>query len=223
MKNRITVTIVEDHLDYRKGIEIALKPNKQIELISQFATAERALRSLQDRSTRKVPDVLLLDLNLPGISGIEALPWFKKAAPDTEIIVLTQSDSEADILAAIAEGASGYLLKSASLNTLQDGIRTVAEGGSILDTGVARFLLQTLKRQPEETAEENTLTERELEILLLISEGLAKKEVADRLSISTKTVANHAAHIYEKLNVPNAPAAVDKAHRLGLFSKKRNT
>jgi DNA-binding NarL/FixJ family response regulator len=166
------------------------------------------------------PDVILLDLNLPGMSGLEAIPWIKKYAPNTEIIVLTQSDRESDVVQAVSAGASGYLLKSTTRDQLEDSIRTVVEGGATLDPGVARFLLRSMQPAPQQTSEDDTLTERELEVLKLIGEGLSKKMVADQLGISPKTVAIHAGHIYEKLNVPNAPAAVNRAHNLGLFSKE---
>lgn len=219
MKNKIKVMLVEDHPDYRAGIALALETSDSIELTGEFVTAERALRSLQEFSNRKTPDVVLLDLNLPGMSGLEALPWFKKYVPEIEIIVLTQSNKESDVLTAVAAGASGYLLKSATLDHLEDGIQTVVDGGSILDARVARFLLKTMKKSPPPTLKEDVLTERELEILIQVSHGLSKKEIAEQLNISPKTVCIHVSHIYEKLNVPNAPAAVDRAHRLGLFSK----
>ncbi len=209
--------LVEDSSAYRKAVARSLGLEPDIELTGEFSTAEGALRSLQDLSTRNAPDVVLLDLNLPGMSGQEAIPWFKKSVPDAQIIVLTQSDKEADVLAAISAGAAGYLLKSTTLDRLHDGILTVFEGGSILDAGVARFLLNTLQKNPPQATDANILTERELEVLTLISKGLVKKQVAAQLKISARTVAIHAAHIYKKLEVPNAPAAVDKAHNLGLL------
>jgi DNA-binding NarL/FixJ family response regulator len=217
MKNKIKVMLVEDNAAYRKAVARSLVLEPDIELAGEFYTAEIALRNLQDLSTRNEPDVILLDLNLPGMSGTEAIPWFKKSVPDAQIIVLTQSDKEADVLMAISAGASGYLLKSATLERLHDGILSVVDGGSILDAGVARFLLNLLQEKSPKTAKDNLLTERELEVLTLISEGMAKKEVAAQLGISARTVAIHAAHIYKKLDVPNAPAAVNKAYKTGLL------
>ncbi|WP_372807257.1 response regulator [Pontiella sp.] len=217
MESKIKVMLVEDNAAYRKALARSLAFGPDIELAGEYGTAEVALRNLQDLSTRNAPDVILLDLNLPGMSGHEAIPWFKKSVPDAQIIVLTQSDKEADVLAAISAGANGYLLKSATIDRLHDGIRSVVEGGSILDTGVARFLLNLLQKNAPKTEEENRLTERELEVLSLIAEGMAKKEVAVQLGISARTVAIHAAHIYKKLDVPNAPAAVNKAYKTGLL------
>lgn len=212
-----TVMLVEDNPEYRDVIDFALKDDPGIDLQSQFGTAEFALRSLQDMSTRIVPDIILLDLKLPGMSGLEALPHFRQSAPEAKVIILTQSDREADIVVAISGGASGYLLKSCTVNEVKDGIQTVMRGGASLDASVAKFILGTFRKSPAKAQPEHTLTDRELEILQLQAEGLAKKEIADRLDISTHTVSNHIRHIYEKLEVPNAPAAVSKAYKTGIL------
>lgn len=223
MKHPIQVMLVEDSVPYRKAIAHALRVEPDVELASEFGTAEIALRSLQELTGQITPDVVLLDLNLPGISGLEAIPWFKKYTPKAEIIVLTQSDRESDVLTAVAAGASGYLLKSTTRDQLADSIRTVAEGGAILDTGVARFILTTMQQSPpQQSTKEGRLTERELGVLKLIADGQSKKMVASKLGISPKTVAIHASHIYEKLNVPNAPAAVSEAYKTGILPADTN-
>jgi two-component system, NarL family, nitrate/nitrite response regulator NarL len=218
MKKTIQVMVVEDHPEYREAVGLALREENDIELSSEFGAAERALRSLQDLSMRRKPDIVLLDLNLPGMSGLDALPWFKKYAPESKIIVLTQSNAKSDVLQAIRLGASGYLLKSSTVAQIVEGIRTVMSGGATLEAGVAQLILETLKQRLPSGEIEKVLTGRELEILTLLGEGLAKKEIADRLGIATSTVVTHVSHIYEKLDVSNAPSAIDKAHRLGLFS-----
>jgi DNA-binding NarL/FixJ family response regulator len=135
--------------------------------------------------------------------------------------VLTQSDREADVLRATALGAAGYLLKSSTVSQIKEGIRTVVAGGASLDPTVARFLMNNLQARLPKAKLEGTLTDRELEILALLAEGLVKKEIGDRLGISYPTVDSHVQHIYEKLNVHNAPAAVNIAHRLGIFPPER--
>lgn len=218
MKRKIRIMLIEDHPEYREVIELSMSKEQDLELISQFGTAERALRSLQDLSTRQVPDIILLDLNLPGMNGLEAIPFFDTALPDVKIIILTQSDREADVFRAISVGASGYLLKSSTLMSITENIRSVMDGGAPLDAKVARYILTTMKANLSETEVETPLlSPREMEVLNLMAEGLAKKEIADRLNISTNTIVTHAAHIYEKLNANNAPSAINKAHRLGLF------
>lgn len=217
MKTKIRVMLVEDSPRYREVISLALKQDPGIHLACQFGTAEIALRSLQEKAAGNLPDLILLDLRLPGMDGLEALPQFLAAAPAAKIMILTQSDDEADVLRAISLGASGYLLKSSTLNMIIDGIRTVMNGGASLDAGVARFIINTMKNWLPKDSTEGLLTDRQMEILNLLGEGLVKKEIADRLKISYATVDEHVAHIYERLGVRNAPAAVNKAHVLGLF------
>lgn len=221
MKRKIKVMLVEDHAGYREVIARALKKEPDMELISEFGTAEIALRSLQDMSTRNVPDLILLDLNLPGMSGLEAMPFFRQSIPDTEIIVLTQSDREADILSAISQGAKGYLLKASTAKQIKESIKTVMNGGASLDPGVASFILDTMTGRSKKVTLEKELSEREMEVLSRLGEGLVKKEIASALGISITTVADHVRHIYQKLGVQNAPGAVHRAHHLGLFPPKK--
>jgi DNA-binding NarL/FixJ family response regulator len=220
MNDPVTVMLVEDNPEFRKAIRLALSRDVAIELSSEFGTAEIALRSLRDGSVPGSPDVILLDLRLPGMGGLDALPHFTSTAPQAKVIVLTQSDCEADVLRAIALGAAGYLLKSSTITQIKEGIRTVIDGGASLDPGVARFLLKTLQARLPKTSTDATLSERELEILALLGEGCVKKEIAERLGITYPTVDSHVQHIYEKLQVHNAPAAINIAYRLGIFPPK---
>ena len=202
---------------YREVSTRPPKREKNIELISHSGTAEIALRGLENSAANDTPDLVLLDLNLPGMSGLEAIPWFQKYVPQTKIIILTQSDRQADVLSAISQGASGYLLKSATIQQILDGIRTVAGGGASIDADMAVFLIDVIKSHQPGPAPEKALSDRELETLTLLGDGLSKKEIATQLAISITTVAYHVKHIYEKLNVPNAPAAIKKAYKSGLF------
>ena len=209
--------MVEDHPEYREIVEMMISRQPDMELLSQFGTAERGLRSLQD-SPSSVADILLLDLNLPGMDGLEAIPHFTKESAKTKIIVLTQSDQEEDVLKAIMLGASGYLLKSSTVKQLTDGIRMVASGGASLDASVAKFVMHTLKTKLPRQGLEQMLTEREIQTLALLAEGLVKKEIAKQLKISVSTVVTHVSNIYEKLAVKNAPSAIAKGFRLGILS-----
>jgi DNA-binding NarL/FixJ family response regulator len=214
MKKGIQVMLVEDNPRYRESIALALEESSDIELIGEFGTAEIALRNVK---AGKSPDLILLDLRLPGMDGLAAIPLFLSAAPAVKIMILTQSNSEADVLRAISLGASGYLLKSSTVNTTLEGIRTVMQGGASLDASVASFIVNALQtRLPKEDVD-GLLTTRQQEVLTLLSEGLVKKEIADRLSISYATVDEHVDHIYRRLGVRNAPSAVNKAHLLGLL------
>jgi DNA-binding NarL/FixJ family response regulator len=214
--------LVEDNPRYREVITLALKDEPDIEVTSQFGTSEIALRSLQSKPGRELPDLVLLDLRLPGMDGLDALPHFLSSAPEAKILILTQSDEEADVLRAISRGASGYLLKSSTVDQINEGIRNVMAGGASLDAGVARFILESLQTRLPKEETEHVLTRREVEILTLLGEGLVKKEIAERLKISYTTVDSHVTRIYEKLGVRNAPSAVNKAHLLGLFPTGEN-
>ena len=209
--------LVEDHPEYREVIAIAVGKEPDLELTGFFGAAEVALRSLQDLTTRIEPEIVLLDINLPGMSGLEAIPFFRTAIPDSKIIILSQSDKEADVLRAITKGAAGYLLKSSTVRQIKEGIRSVIEGDAPLDAGVAKYIMQALKAKPLLDQPERALSPRELEILSMLGDGLVKKEIADQLDITYGTVATHVRNIYEKLSVINAPAAITKAYRSGIL------
>ncbi len=209
--------MIEDHPEYREVVGLALSKEPDMEVTSQFGTSERALRSLRDREEYQEPDIILLDLHLPGASGLEAIVHFNNVIPQAKIIILTQSNREEDVLKAIMLGAAGYLLKSSTVRQLTEGIRTVMEGGASLDTKLAKFVLKTLKNKLPPGEIEHLLSMRELEVLTMLAEGRVKKEIAERLHIGLTTVVSHVGHIYEKLNAPNAPSAVAKAFQLGIL------
>lgn len=218
MKNRpIQVILVEDSPDYRLVIEHALEVEPDIELVGQYGTSEIALRALENNQPKLSPDLILLDLRLPGMDGLESLPWFQKAQPKAKIVILTQSNAESDVLKAIQLGAAGYLLKSSTADQLVDGIRSVIQGGATLDASIARFILDALQTSLPEEASEALLSKRQMEILALLADGLVKKEIADQLKISYSTVNTHVEHIYQKLNAANAPAAISKAYKKGIL------
>lgn len=217
MKSKINVMLVEDHPEYRESVELVFSTTKDIALAHQFGSADQCLHFLEHNTPNPMPDIILLDLNLPGLNGIDALPLLKEHSPKTPIIILTQSDREADVLAAISAGASGYLLKSSTGDQLIRGTRSVLNGEAPIDPKVACFMLKILRGQPQHTDKDSALSERELSVLSLLGEGLLKKEIADRLGISTHTVDNYMRRIYEKLQVPNAAAAIAKAYKAGIF------
>ena len=213
----IYIALIEDHPKYREVIDLTLAEEAGLELTCQFGTAEMALRKIEAHKVKQKPNVVLLDLNLPGMNGLDAITWLKKYSPKTKIIILSQSDREADVYQAIQHGASGYLLKSSTIGQIKEGIRTVMQGSTPLDAKVASYILDNLKTTLPKLKQEVTLSDRGMETLTLLAEGLSKKEITKQISISTTTVVTHVGQIYEKLNTANAPAAVDRAHRLGLL------
>jgi two-component system nitrate/nitrite response regulator NarL len=221
MKNNIRIIIVEDHPEFRETIEFVLGKEEGLELVNQYGNAELALRSLQNSNTENGVDIILLDLNLPGISGLEAIRWFKDYAPLAKILVLSQSDREADVIRAVRLGASGYLLKSSTMTQIIEGIRIVNDGGASLDSHLAKFILKALIAALPNDEQKIGLSPRELEVLNLIARGQSQKQVAVTLNISTYTVTDHLKHIYQKMDVKNAPEAIDKAHRRGIFQPSK--
>jgi DNA-binding NarL/FixJ family response regulator len=211
----IRIVLVEDSAEYRRVIAMAIDEQPDMRLLQQFGTSEVALRTLSAAAAADQPDILLLDLRLPGMGGLEAIPLFRKAAQAVKIIVLSQSDEPHDIYRAIAAGVAGYLLKSATLEEIATGIRMVAAGGASLDKHVARYILESLR--PPTPAAMPLLTDREREIVELLAEGLVKKEIARHLGIGYATVDTHVSRIYAKLNVANAPAAVSQAYSRGIL------
>jgi len=212
MNQMTRVMLVEDHPEYRKVIQLSLEDQDDIELTFQVGSAERAIAVLEDPQTQNKVDLILLDLNLPGMSGLDALNRFRTIAVGKQIIILSQTGKEADVVRAIQNGASGYLLKSATATQIIDAIRIVAAGGALLDPGVAKFVLSSIQSRAPTIALEKELSERELQILVLLGQGLVKKEVAKELGIKTTSVATYIRRIYEKLE--RSPFGVFEATRL---------
>ena len=223
MSETIKIIIVEDNPEYRNVLKMAFELDPDIDLIGIYGSAEHSLRPLEPNSNNNLnPDVLLLDLNLPEMSGLEAMKWFREYIPKTPIIILTQSDSESDVLAAIQNGAMGYLLKSATVQKIKETIETVTRGGALLDNKVAKFILTHIQATPTTGESKISLTDREMEVLELLANGLVKKEIGNALGISFFTVSSHIRHIYDKLNVLNAPAAISTAYQKGILPVQKN-
>ncbi len=225
MPSPIKVIVVEDNPEYRNVLKMALEFEDDINLVGIFGSAEHALRAMEPKSAQgsegAAPDIVLLDLNLPEMSGLEAMRWIREYLPETPIIVITQSDAESDVLTAIKNGATGYLLKSSTVKQIKDAIHTVADGGAHLDSKVAKYIMEQIQNAPTKDANQPTLSSREMEVLVLLSDGLVKKEIAEQLGISFFTVSTHIRHVYDKLNVLNAPAAVSTAYKTGILPIKR--
>lgn len=210
--------LIEDNDEYREVIRFAIGREDDLELFSQFGTAEMAVSSLDKIRSKLVPNVILLDLRLPGMSGLDAIPYFKERLPNAKIVVLSQSDAAGDVIRAITLGAAGYLLKSSTVQQVKDSIRNVVQGGASIDPNVAQHLINSLRGRPTPLVSNKLLSDREYQVLELLADGLQKREISEKLGISYPTVDAHVRHIYEKLDVKNAPSAVRTAYRMGVFT-----
>ncbi len=202
------VWLIEDHADSRRVLARVLNRATTMECPFTAASCEEALAAMR---TRPPPDVILLDVGLPGMSGIEGIPHLKAGAPQTHIIMLTVFDDQQKVFQAICAGASGYLLKTADEDAIAGAVQEVLQGGAPINPRIARLVLEMFASRATPPAKDYGLSEREREVLEWMVKGLAKKEIADRLSLSYHTVDNHLRSIYSKLHVHTRSLAVAKA------------
>jgi DNA-binding NarL/FixJ family response regulator len=206
--------LVDDQNLVRKGVRSLLELSTEIEVVAEAADGAEALRMLPEVD----PDVVLLDLRMPGMSGIDVLQNLaeRNAVPPT--IILTTFDDDELVLAGIKAGARGYLLKDVSLEDLVGAVKTVAEGGSIVKPAVTQRLLkglENLKNEFSSLDRPDPLTERETEILRLMAGGYSNKEIANSLGVAEGTIKNHVSNILSKMGVRDRTRAVLKAFELG--------
>ncbi len=215
-EKNITVWLVEDNEVYRRGLSRAIESADRMHCPQAFADAESALAAIE---SDMIPDVILLDVGLPGMDGLSALKQFTQTVPNTRIVLLTVFNDTDKIFNAICAGANGYLLKTASTDQVLSAVRQAAEGGAPMDPDVADRVLKLfnqMAKQPPTQAEDYDLSPREKQILDQMAKGLVNKEIAAVLDISPHTVVNHLRSIYTKLHVNTNTGAVAKAIREGL-------
>jgi DNA-binding NarL/FixJ family response regulator len=205
----IRLLLVDDHAVVREGLRAFLRLVPGIEVVGEAADGVAAARLAADLR----PDVVLLDLVMPGGDGIVALRALREAAPQTRVLVLTSFTDDAQIFAALEAGAAGYLLKDVEPDALAAAVREVAAGRPALDPGVATRLMRRPATAPASLA---ALTARERDVLRLIVEGLANKEIAGRLGIAEKTVKSHVSRVLDKLGLADRTQAAVFAIRTGM-------
>ena len=209
----IRVLVVDDHALFRRGLEMVLAQESDIEVVGEAGDGAEAVEKAADL----LPDVVLMDVRMPRRSGIEACTAIKDVAPSTRIIMLTISDEEGDLYEAIKAGATGYLLKEISIDEVATAIRAVAGGQSLISPAMASKLLTEfatlIKREDRQQVPVPRLTDRELEVLRLVAQGMANKDIAKALFISENTVKNHVRNILEKLHLHSRMEAVVYAMR----------
>lgn len=203
----ITVAIVEDQGPLRATLAGMLNRAEGFRCVSQYANAEDALQGLPADK----PDVVLMDINLPGMNGVECVRQLKPSLPKTQVMMLTVYEDTENIFNALAAGANGYMLKNTPRAELLEAIREVNRGGSPMTTHIARKVVQSFQR-PTTAAPDPTaiLSQREQEVLDLLSQGLIYKEISDKLDISYETVKTYIRRVYEKLQVRTRTEAVAK-------------
>ncbi|HET9764581.1 MAG TPA: response regulator transcription factor [Casimicrobiaceae bacterium] len=211
----LRVLIVDDHDLFRSGLRNLLE-DQGVQVSGEAASGNEAVRSVREDA----PDVVVMDLNMPGMGGVEATRHIAAIAPLTRVVVLTISDEDADVMDAILAGACGYLLKDSSIDELMAGIRAAWRGESLISPGIAAKVLQRVRAtsaQPEiADTIRSELSDREIEVLKLIANGKDNAVIAAELHISPKTVKNHISNILMKLQIDNRIQAAVYAVRSGI-------
>lgn len=207
-KNEIKIAIVEDHRDFREGLVSFLGFSPGFVCVAAFPSVESALDATIEC------DVVLLDINLPGKSGIDAIPLLKERNPDLKIIMMTVFDDSENIFNAMQAGADGYLLKNTPPQKIISSVEEVISGGAPMSPYIARKVVDFFRITPP--ANDYNLTQRENEILACLVDGTDSRAIADKLFISYETVRNHLRNIYSKLQVTSKAQAVSKALRENL-------
>ena len=215
----IKVLLVEDHEMTRLGIQLVLENTEGTQLIAQAENGKKGV----ELALNIKPDVVLMDIGLPEIDGIQATEMIKKQMPDIKILMFTSREDESDIFDSLSAGADGYIMKGADKNQLIAAIKAVADGAAWLDPSIARLVLSSAKKQNpiQSVSTKNTkntygLTEKELEVLALIVEGLSNEQIAQRLVVTISTAKAHVHNILQKLYVENRTQASRQAVKEGL-------
>ncbi|MBH0130934.1 response regulator transcription factor [Salinibacterium sp. NK8237] len=208
----IRVVVADDHPIVRSGIVGLLGSADDIEVVGEASDGVEAVAL----ATQLFPDVVLMDLRMPGLGGAEATAQLVAARPDVRVLILTTYESDENILTAIEAGASGYLLKAAPQEEILAGLRSVARGEVALAPSIAALLVNRM-REPAKV----TLSDRETQVLALVAEGNSNRKIAAALFVSEATVKTHLIHIFGKLDVKDRTRAVTKAMELGLLPRSR--
>ena len=204
----ISIAIVEDLDEVRDGLKNFLALSTDFKILDTFKTAEEALYEIPQLK----PDIVIMDISLPGMNGIECIRLVKDKSPSTQFMMFTVYENDEKVFEALKAGAAGYLLKNTGLVQLIESLKELHNGGSPMSANIARKLVTVFREQQREVVPVEALSHRENEILQLLSKGLLYKEIAEHLSISVSTVRQHIHHIYEKLHVQNRTEAINKAY-----------
>lgn len=205
----ITLAIVEDLDEVRNALRNFLSLSQDFTVLDTFSTAEEALYEIP----RLKPDIVIMDINLPGMNGIECIKLVKRNSPATQFMMFTVYETDEKVFEALKAGASGYLLKNTGLIQMIEALKELFNGGSPMSGNIARKLVTVFRSQEKDLESIEVLSNRENEVLDLLANGLLYKEIAEKLSISNNTVKQHIHRIYEKLHVQNRTEAINKVFR----------
>ena len=218
MKKPFSIVIAEDHTILREGVKALLSSHPDLKVVGEAADGLEAIRCVQIHS----PDMILLDLSMPRMTGLDAIKEIKRVTPQIKIVVLTVHNTEEYILSTLQAGADGYVLKDAHSTELLTAIRHVLDGHRYLSPGISGTIIDGLLEGKKESAIRSawdTLTQREREILKLVAEGHKNKDIADLLCISIKTVEKHRANLMDKLGLHNVASLTALAAEKGLINR----
>jgi len=204
--DKIRVIIVEDDKEMREGLELIVQSNPALECIETCSSGEEALVSIPSN----IPDIVLMDIHLPGISGIDCIKKLKPTLAFTQFLMCTVYEDNENVFDSLCAGATGYLLKNSPPSKITDSIIDLYHGGSPMSSVIARKVIQAFRPVVEQNKDMEKLTNREREMLDLLAKGYRYKEIADQLSISFETVRTHIHNIYEKLHVQSRTEALNK-------------
>jgi two-component system response regulator NreC len=215
--NTVKLVLADDHAIFREGLRALLERWPEVEIVGEANDGVEAV----DLARRLRPDVIVMDIGMPRMNGLEATKLITRELPDIKILILTIHATDEHFFEALAAGASGYVLKEAASDVLKSALQALSRGGLFLYPSVARRLVEDYLRRvntgEERTSYEN-LTQREREILQLVGEGLTSQEIAEGLVLSVNTVQTHRMHIMEKLNLHSRAELIQYAVRLGLLT-----
>jgi len=203
----ISIAIVEDLDVVRNGLKDFISLSTDFIVIGSFKTGEEALEHLPEIK----PDIVIMDINLPGMNGIECIRQVKDKSPGTQFMMFTVYENDDKVFEALKAGASGYLLKNTGLLHIAESVKELHEGGSPMSANIARKMVNLFRDNDKQNPFLDLLSNREKEILQLLAKGLLYKEIAEQLGITTGTVRIHIHKIYEKLHVQNRTEAINKA------------
>lgn len=210
--HRISIMVVDDHALFRRGLISLLDEMPEFLVVGEAANGQEAVENIQ----RLAPDLLLLDINMPVLDGIQALAAIRKHLPEQKILMLTISQNDDDLIDAIVAGANGYLLKNTEPDSLRTTIQQVMAGHAVLAPEITSKVLQAVRRSKTDRGR-NLLSDREIDVLKCLAHGQTTSQIASTLFISENTVKTHIRHILEKMEVNNRAEAVARASQMDLL------